>query len=78
MIEVVRELALDYEAEVLEDCIKYQIDNGTNPIYGDGTSEEIVGVLSKAKFIREQLDSGMSLQNAMRELARRMRALSEK
>lgn len=76
MIADVRKLALQHEADVLEENINWQIANGTNPIYGVGTSEEIVGVLSKAKVVRQLMDNGMTIQEALRELGRRVRMIA--
>lgn len=38
-------------------------------------TEEILNELSKASFIRELMEEGMSLADALRELARRIRRL---
>jgi len=50
-----------------------QMDTGENICLMDGNSEKIINELSKAEVIRELIDKGMSLADALRELARRMR-----
>ncbi len=49
------------------------MDTGENICLMDGNSEKIINELSKAEVIREMIDKGMSLADALRELARRMR-----
>lgn len=72
-----KKLAETYSAEILDTCINDQISNNTNVCYMIGTDEDIVGTLSKAKVIRDMVDGGMTMQFAMRGLARRMRSLQE-
>ncbi|HMK49410.1 MAG TPA: hypothetical protein VK435_05110, partial [Thermodesulfovibrionales bacterium] len=62
-----------FTPEQIEGCISRQLETGENVCLKDGDSERIVNELSKAEVIREMTDDGMSLADALRELARRMR-----
>jgi ribosomal protein L17 len=77
MMAEAKKLAEIYSAEVLDTCINDQISNNTNVCYMIGSDEEIVGTLSKAKVLRNMVEGGMTMQIAMRNLAHRMRSLSE-
>ena len=52
-----------------------QIQTGKNICLTDNNSEKIINELSKAEVIRDLMDTGMSLADALRELARRMRLI---
>lgn len=73
MIEHVKSIAKRYDAYMIEEAIDLQIKNGTNPIFTEGTNEDVVSILAKAKFIRDQLDQGIKIRDALRELGRRTR-----
>lgn len=73
----IRELAGKYTAEQIEGCIARQIDTGENVCLADGTGEASVSELSKADVVSELMDKGMSLADALRELARRMRLVQQ-
>ena len=72
-IKEIKEIAGKYTPEQIEGCISGQMDTGENICLMDGNSEKIINELSKAEVIREMIDKGMSLADALRELARRMR-----
>jgi hypothetical protein len=72
-IKEIREIAGRYTPEQIEGCISRQLETGENICLKDGDSEKIINELSKAEVIREMTDNGMSLADALRELARRMR-----
>ena len=72
-IKQIKEIAGKYTPEQIEGCISGQMDTGENICLTDGNSEKIINELSKAGVIREMMDKGMSLADALRELARRMR-----
>jgi|WetSurSiteA1Bulk_404760.scaffolds.fasta_scaffold73915_1 hypothetical protein len=76
-VKQIKEITLKYTAEQIEGCITQQIDTGQNVCLTDKQSEAIINDLSKADVIRELLDKGMSLADALRELARRMRLLQQ-
>jgi hypothetical protein len=72
-IKQIKEIAGRYTPEQIEGCISRQLETGENICMKDGDSEKIINELSKAEVIREMTDKGMSLADALRELARRMR-----
>jgi hypothetical protein len=72
-IKQIKDVAKKYAPEQIEGCITQQIETGKNICLTDETSEKIIEDLSKAEVIRELVDKGMSLADALRELARRMR-----
>jgi hypothetical protein len=72
-IKNIREIAKKYTPEQIEGCISKQIETGKNICLTDATSEKIINELSKAGVVRELMDQGMDLADALRELARRMR-----
>lgn len=74
-IKNIREIAKKYTPEQIEGCISKQIETGKNVCLTDATSEKIINELSKAGVVRELVDQGMDLADALRELARRMRLI---
>jgi uncharacterized protein YoaH (UPF0181 family) len=69
----IREIAKRFTPEKIESCISQQIGTGQNICLTDANSEKIINELSKAEVVRELIDQGMSMGDALRELARRMR-----
>jgi hypothetical protein len=77
-IKEIRELAERYTPEQIEGCITEQIETGRNVCLRDANSERIVGELAKASFVKKLMEEkGISLADALRELARRIRELAE-
>ena len=72
-IKQIRDIAKKYTPEEIEGCITQQMETGNNVCLMDANSEKIINELSKAEVIRQLMDEGMSLADALRELARRMR-----
>jgi hypothetical protein len=72
-LKEIRELATRFTPEQIEGCIMQQIDEGTNICDISGTTEYVINELSKAGFVRDLMDKGMSMSNAVRELAKRIR-----
>ncbi len=72
-IKQIKEIAKRFTPEQIEGCITKQIDTGENACLRDDNSEKIINELAKAEVIRKMMDNGMSLPDALRELARRMR-----
>jgi hypothetical protein len=72
-IKRIREIAQKYTPEQIEGCISEQIETGKNVCLTDAASEKIINELSKAEVVRELMDEGLNLADALRELARRMR-----
>ena len=69
----IRELAKRFSPEQIEGCISQQIETGQNVCLRDESSEKIINELAKASFVRTSMDRGMSLPDALRELAQRIR-----
>jgi hypothetical protein len=74
-LKEIRDLAGRFSPEQIENCIKQQIEDGVNVCLVNQSTDAVVGELAKAEFVRNLMDSGMSLTDAFRELARRMRQL---
>ncbi len=72
-IKHIRQVAQKYTPEQIEGCISQQMETGENVCLTDETSEKIINDLSKAAVVREFVDQGMDIADALRELARRMR-----
>ncbi len=71
----IKDIAQRYTPEEIESCITQQVETGKNVCLSDERSERIVTQLSKAGVVRDFMNQGMSLADALRELARRMRLL---
>lgn len=72
-LQEIKELSKRFTPEQIEGCITQQLETGQNICLRDESSEKIVSELAKAKFVRDMMERGMSLPDALRELARRMR-----
>ena len=72
-IKHIRKIAEKFTPDQIEGCISDQIEKGKNVCLTDEQSEKIINELSKAGVVRELMDQGMELADALRELARRMR-----
>lgn len=73
----IRTLAQRFSPEELEACIRDQIEEGANVCAPSGRTEEIVGILAKAEFVKALMKKGCTLSEAIRELGRRMRAVQQ-
>ncbi len=76
-IRQIREIARKFSPEQIEGCISRQMETGENICLTDETSEKTVNELSKAEVVRDLMDHGMTLADALRELARRMRLVQK-
>jgi hypothetical protein len=72
-LKEIRELATRFTPEQIEGCIMQQIEEGTNSCDVKGPIEHVINELSKAEFVREMMEAGMTLNEAVRELAKRIR-----
>ncbi len=71
----IKKLVEKYSPEQLETCIVQQLEKGENLCdVVDGT-DHMIAELSEAAVVRELMDTGMSFSEALRELARRIRAV---
>lgn len=79
MIQHVRQLAEKLTHEEIEACIEQHIREHTNSCFTGEDDTETMNVLSKASWIRQQLQSGecKTLTDAMRKLAASMRAIQQ-
>lgn len=73
----IRALAQRFSPDELEACIRDQLEKGANVCEPSGRTEEIVGVLAKAEFVKALMEKGFTLPEAIRELGRRMRAVQQ-
>jgi uncharacterized protein YoaH (UPF0181 family) len=76
-IKEIKELTKRFTPEQIEGCITQQIETGENICLRNESAEKIINELSKAEVIRDLIDEGMSLADALRELARRMRLVQK-
>jgi hypothetical protein len=74
-IKEIKEIAKRFSPEQIDGCITQQIDTGENVCLMDESAEKIINELAKAQFIRKMMENGMSLADALRELANRMRQI---
>jgi cell fate (sporulation/competence/biofilm development) regulator YmcA (YheA/YmcA/DUF963 family) len=71
----IKKLVEKYSLDQLNTCISQQIEKGENLcdiVDDDGV---VIAELSKAGVIRELMDKGMRFSDALRELAKRIRAV---
>lgn len=71
----IRRLAGHYGASAIEQCIQLALADQANPCYSAQETSETMNVLAKTGFVIGQMQRGMTLAQAMRELGRRMRAV---
>jgi hypothetical protein len=74
-LKQIKDIAQRYTPEEIEGCISQQVDTGKNTCLTDPHSEKIISQLSKAGVVKDFMNEGLSLADALRELARRMRLL---
>jgi len=73
----VRELAQRFTPDELEACINQQLNDGLNSCEMSGPTDEVIKVLAKAEYVREQMNKGVSAVEAIRELARKIRRVQQ-
>lgn len=76
-ISEIKEIAKRFTPEQIEGCITQQIETGKNICLINKSSEKIIDELSKAEFVKNLMEKGMSLADALRELAGRMRLMQQ-
>ena len=72
-IREIRELAKRFRPEEIDSCIAQQIETGENVCDVTGSTERVIDELAKALFVRNLMENGTPLSEAVRELARRIR-----
>jgi hypothetical protein len=70
-----KKLVEKYSLPQLESCIAQQVSKGENECNIIDGDDEVIVTLSKAEVVRELMDEGRSFSEALRELARRIRAV---
>ena len=77
-VKAIKELAKKFSPRQIEGCITQQLETGENICLRNESSERIISELAKAEFVENLIaEKGMTLADALRELARRMRMLKE-
>lgn len=76
-IKEVRELAKRFTSEEIESCIQQQLKEGENICDIKGPIEYVIGELAKAEVVKKLMEEGMSISDAVRELARRIRLVQK-
>lgn len=76
-VREIRELAAKFTPEQIDGCITQQIETGENVCLMDESTEKVISELSKAQFVRELVEQGTEMSEAIRELARRIRRVQK-
>lgn len=76
-IKEIRELANKFTPQEIESCIKQQLKEGENICEVKGPTEYVIGELAKAGVVKKLMEKGMSITDAVRELARRIRLVQK-
>ncbi|MBI5212905.1 MAG: hypothetical protein HY957_05975 [Nitrospirae bacterium] len=76
-IREIRKLAKKFAPEQIEDCITQQMQEGANICDVSGPTEHVISELAKASFVRDLTDREMSMTDAVRELAKRIRLVQK-
>ena len=71
----IKKLVDQYSQKQLETCIFQQLSKGENACEIVDDTDEVITALSKAEVVRELMDEGKTFSEALRELARRIRAV---
>lgn len=72
-IKEIKELANKFNLNEINSCIEKQLQEGQNICFSGDSTDEIINVLSKADFVKSQMEKGVSQKDAIRELAKRIR-----
>ena len=72
----IRRLAAEFDHATLEQCLELAVEGEPNPCYTNQDEMEMVNVLAKAGVVSDLMEKGYTLRGAMRELGRRMRAIT--
>jgi hypothetical protein len=76
-IKEVKELANRFTPKQLEECIAQHLEEGSNSCEVEGPQDEVLGILSKAGFVKDLMEEGNTLIDSLRELAKRIRAVQQ-
>jgi hypothetical protein len=77
-LKEIKVLAKQFSPQEIETCINQQIVSSSNTCDISGPSEPVITVLSKAEYVKRLMQQeDMSLNDAVRELAKRIRDLQD-
>ncbi len=76
-IAEIRGLARKFTPEEIEACITRELKEGENPCTPPGPVDRVVDALAKAEWVRSRVDEGVPLQEAVRELAKKIRGVQK-
>ncbi|HBR20993.1 MAG TPA: hypothetical protein DD713_00245 [Nitrospiraceae bacterium] len=76
-IREIKALAKKFTPEQIEGCITQQIKTGQNVCLRDKSAEKIINELAKAEYVKRLMKKGMTIADALRELASRMRQMQK-
>jgi hypothetical protein len=71
----IKKLAEKFTPDRLEACIHQQLSKGENECERADAADDVINALSQAEVVRELMDQGLTFSAALRELARRIRAV---
>ena len=71
----IKGLVEKFSPEQLETCITQQLEKGENRCNIVDETDKVIAELSKAAVVQELMSQGMNFSEALRELARRIRAV---
>lgn len=69
----IKKLALKFRPDEIDICIDQQLKEGSNVCGISGSNDYVINELAKAEFVGQMVNEGVSLIDAVRELARRIR-----
>lgn len=73
-ITEIQSLASQFSAEEIDRCMALTLQRNENPCIADPDVEKVMNVLAKAGFVKAKIEQGLTQQEAIRELGRRVRA----
>lgn len=73
----IKELAKKFTPKQIDGCITQQIKTGQNVCLRDNSAEKIINELAKAEYVKRLMKKGMTIADALRELASRMRQVQK-
>lgn len=76
-IKEIKDLAKRFTSDDIESCIQQQLKEGENICDVKGPIEYVIGELAKAEVVKKLMEEGMSITDAVRELARRIRLVQK-
>ncbi len=76
-IKEIKKLAKRFTPDEIESCIQQQLKEGENICDIKGPIEYVISELAKAEVVKRLMEQGMSITDAVRELARRIRLVQK-